>query len=69
MIEYIKDTKETNLSLYNKDCLNLFFAPTLPLFLDKIKKIEVPAKGNSAFDISKYENVYSLSHSEKVHTR
>ena len=69
IIAYIKDTKETKLSFYNKDCLNLFFAPTLPLFLDKIKKIEVPAKGNAAFDISKYENVYSLSHSEKVHTR
>ena len=69
IIEYIKDTKETKLSFYNKDCLNLFFAPTLPLSLDKIKKIEVPSKGNDAFDISKYENVYSLSHSEKVHTR
>ena len=69
IVEYIKDTKETKLSFYNKDCLNLFFAPTLPLSLDKIKKIEGPSKGNAAFDISKYEKVYSLSHSEKVHTR
>lgn len=69
IIEHIKDTKETKLSFYNKECLNLFFAPTLPLSLDKSKKVEVHSKGNASFDISKYENVYSLSHSEKLHTR
>ena len=30
---------------------------------------EVLSKGNDALNMSKYENTYSLSHSEKVHTR
>ena len=69
IVEYIKDTKETKLSFYNKDCLDLFFGPTLYSSQAKSKKIEVPLKGIDTFDVSKYENVYSLSHSEKVHAR
>ena len=68
-VETMKDAKETTVAFYNKDSLNLFFAPTLPPLLDKNKEKEVPSKRNDALDMSKYENTYSLSHSEKVHTR
>lgn len=68
-VETMKDANETTVAFYNKDSLNLFFAPTLPSLLDKNKEKEVLSKGNDALDMSKYENTYSLSHSEKVHTR
>ena len=68
-VETMKDAKETTVAFYNKDSLNLFFAPTLSPLLDKNKEKEVPSKRNDALDMSKYENTYSLSHSEKVHTR